>query len=813
MKKEMFINARPDECRIAIVADGAMTELYTERTSRLSRVGNIYKCRVTNVEASIQAAFVDFGTEKNGFLHISDVHPTHFPGDDNAPEAVGRKRARKERPPIQQCLRRGQELIVQVTKEGVGTKGSTLTTYLSIPGRYLVLMPGMHRLGVSRKIEDEEVRVKARNVLQELSPPPDMGFIVRTAGLDRPKQDLQRDLNYLVRLWKSVDSRAKTARTPSELYQESDLVIRTIRDVYNSDIKRIICDDETVACKVKEFLQLIMPRSAGPVELYEGEVSLFHAFGLEQELEEMNSPRAPLASGGSIVIDQTEALVAIDVNSGRFRDTDNAETTALRINTEAVYEVSRQLRLRDLGGVIVIDFIDMMVEKNRRTIEKLLRDEVKKDRARTKILRISRFGIIEMTRQRIRPSLVSNIFRPCQVCGGIGRVKSAESQALSAMRNLSLAASDDRIARIELTVCAKVADHILNSLRGDIVAMEQRTGSRILIHADANLPPDQMRIACTDGRGSQIQWDVAAALKQRPKKVPSREITKADVDEFRKRTPALDLVEVVEETPPEQPAKTKSRGRRRRKSGAAEPVAEPQAQPQPQAAEGETPEAEKAPGKKKRSRRRRRKGAAAEGAAPPAESEIRRGGQAPAEGAEATEEARPAEAEATLAEGETPTRKKRKRRRSRRKPSAEQAEGAAEKADKPPVEAETAPPAESEIRRGGQPKPQPPPQAREEAREDGPPVEAEKPAKKRRRRTRRRPSAKPAEGVKEEADKPSAEPAHQAEAKENPEQQAMPAPQKRTARRRTRKPAAKAANSAEAAPTDKADEGAAGAEA
>ena len=686
----MFINAQPDECRIAVVADGAMTELYTERASRLSRVGNIYKSRITNVEASIQAAFVDFGTEKNGFLHISDVHPRYFPGEDNRPEAVGRKRARKERPPIQQCLRRGQEVIVQVTKEGVGTKGSTLTTYLSIPGRYLVCMPSMHRLGVSRKIEDEGARVKARALLQELNPPPEMGFIVRTAGLDRPKQDLQRDLSYLVRLWKSVDARAKQAKAPAELYQESDLVIRTIRDVYNSDIKRIVCDDETVACKVKEFLQLILPRSAGRVELYEGHIALFHAFALEQELEEINSPRVPLPSGGSIVIDQTEALVAIDVNSGRFRDTDNAETTALRINTEAVREVTRQLRLRDLGGVIVIDFIDMMAEKNRRRIEKLLRDEVKTDRARTKILRMSRFGIIEMTRQRIHPSLVSNIFRPCPTCMGMGRVKSAESQALTAMRTLRLAANDERVARIELTVCTKVADHINNTLRADIATIEQQGSTRILIHGDPALPTDQMRIVCTDGRSSAIQWDIAEALKQHPPQVPCREITKEDLDTFHehREAEAPPQPEPLEEEPPQAAGPRKKKRRRRRKGGArpeaeaqaaapaeahpetpgeppaeaevqtkAEEVVEPRAQPEPA-------EAAPATAKKKRSRRRRKKPAA--DATKPEEAKPQ--GPTPA-GAEA-----PPRAEAEPAAGEKPTKKK--RRRSRRKPAAQAQEGA-----------------------------------------------------------------------------------------------------------------------------------------
>jgi len=657
MKKEMLINAERDECRIAIVTDGTLSELYVERASQASQVGNIYKGRVTNVEPSIQAAFVDFGTEKNGFLHISDLHPQYFPGQNNRPEAVGRKRARKERPPIQTCLRRGQEVIVQVTKEGVGTKGATLTTYLSIPGRYLVLMPGMHRLGVSRKIEDEAARAKARSVLQELNPPPDMGFIVRTAGLDRPKQDLQRDLNYLLRLWKTVSKRSKEAKAPAELYQESDLVIRTIRDVYTTEIQRIVCDDEAVACKVKEFLQLILPRSANRVELYTGEVSLFHAFGLEGELESINSPHVPLPSGGSIVIDQTEALVAIDVNSGRFRDTEDAETTALHINTEAAREVARQLRLRDLGGVIVIDFIDMTAEKHRRKIEKLLRQEIKKDRARTKLLRMSRFGIVEMTRQRIRPSLASSIFQPCPRCGGTGRVKSVESQSLAAMRLLRLAASDQEVATIELTISAALADHLLNNLRDEISELQRRTGTAIRIHVDPELPTEQTHINCLDARGSQLAWDPASAMQRRPKEVPTREISKADVEAFRKRQtggeqPPEDAAEaqVAETAAAKKKKKKKRRSKRKTKA-------------QPESPQAPSEPGEKPAGAKKTKPARKRTGRA-QAQEKTSQTQAEDNGQAPTQEPQTQPEDKPSQA----------VKKRGTRTRKRKHPTADQSE-------------------------------------------------------------------------------------------------------------------------------------------
>ncbi len=535
MSKDMLINAQRDEIRIAIVADGFINELYTERASNLVAVGNIYKGKVTNVEPSIQAAFVDYGKVKNGFLHISDVHPQFFPSGQKQTEAVGKKRSRRDRPPIQACLRRGMEVIVQVTKEGVGTKGATLTTYISIPGRYLVLMPGMARLGVSRKIDNEEERNRMRQILEELKPPEDLGFIVRTAGLSRPKRELQRDLNYLTRLWLSVIKKSKQAKAPAELYQESDLVIRTIRDVYNTEIERIICDNETVAMKIKEFFKLTMPRSNHKVEFYTGQIGLFHGFGLEQELENINSARVPLPSGGSIVIEQTEAMVTIDVNSGRLRETDSAEHTALRTNSEAAHEALRQLRLRDMGGVIAIDFIDMTEERHRRQIENLVRDELKTDRARTKVLRISRFGLLEMTRQRVRPSLQTSTFQSCPACGGAGRIKSQESQALTAMRMLNLACSDERIETLELLVHSSVADHILNERRDEIIQLEQSSQKRIHVHGSADIQPGGYKIVCKDARGSDVQWDPTALQAKAHKEVPTREITAEDVADYRRK--------------------------------------------------------------------------------------------------------------------------------------------------------------------------------------------------------------------------------------------------------------------------------------
>lgn len=505
-ERTMLINvAEGEECRIAILHQGRLEELFMERASTGSHVGNIYKGRVTNVEPSIQAAFIDFGMPKNGFLHISDLQPQYFPEGMRQIEEVGRKTPRRERPPIQKCLRRGQEVLVQIIKEGIGTKGPTLTTYISIPGRFLVMLPGMNRLGVSRKIEDEEVRRKMRRILDELDLPKDMGFILRTAGLDCNKRELQRDLQYLQRLWKVVANRIKHDRAPCELYQESDLVIRTVRDVFSSEFGKIIVDDEATAEKIRDFISIVMPRGTSPVEVYSGPEPLFHKYRIEEEIVRINARHVPLPSGGSLVVDSTEALVAIDVNSGRYRDLEDAEETAYRINLEAAEEIARQLRLRDLGGLIVCDFIDMRMEKHRRAVERALRDALKKHKERAKCLRMSQFGIIEMTRQRMRPSIKRSIYQDCPHCRGSGLVKNPESMTLDIMRLLRLTAHRDQVQAVEVRVAPGVAHQLLNRKRAAIHALEQSAGRQIVIRADSNLGLDQYLFECFDARGGVVE--------------------------------------------------------------------------------------------------------------------------------------------------------------------------------------------------------------------------------------------------------------------------------------------------------------------
>ena len=538
----MLINvSQPEECRIAIVEEGVLEELYVERAGQDSCVGNIYKGVVVNLEPSIQAAFVDFGIGRNGFLHISDIEPQYFrqggydPGKSspaggnrrggrNADDAVDaddveegpgdappRQRAYHSsgrprfKPPIQEILRRGDEVLVQVIKEGIGTKGPTLSTYISIPGRYLVLMPALGRIGVSRKIDDDDVRRRLRSIMLELNPPKGVGFIVRTAGTDRTKRELSRDLAYLLRLWKVIVRRIKKLPAPVDIYEESDMIIRTIRDIFTGDVDTIYIDEPSAYERTKEFLQLVMPRYVNRLRLYEGREPLFHKYDLDHEIAKIHRREVPISTGGSIVIDQTEALVAIDVNSGSFRADDSAEETAYQMNLHAAREIARQIRLRDLGGVIVNDFIDMRKEKHRRGVERALRDSVKRDRARTKILRTSPFGLVEMTRQRIRPSLKRSVFGDCPYCAGTGLVKKAESMAIEVIRLLMLASRHSTVASVTVSVADEVADYLNNTKRHELATFEIDRDLKVQVLGIKGVPREHLAVDYRDSENREVK--------------------------------------------------------------------------------------------------------------------------------------------------------------------------------------------------------------------------------------------------------------------------------------------------------------------
>ncbi|MFM8570298.1 MAG: ribonuclease E/G [Pirellula sp.] len=540
MKKEMLINvSQAEECRIALLEDGTLEELYTERTSQNNWVGNIYKGKIVNIEPSIQAAFVDFGVGRNGFLHISDIEPEYFrqagydPAeilsgknfgiDDEDAEGEGgrepspRSRGPQQRggklrsgrprfkPPIQEIFKRGDEVIVQVIKEGIGTKGPTLSTYISIPGRYLVLMPSLGRVGISRKIEDEAARRKLKSTMHEMNIPKGVGFIVRTAAQERNRKELYRDVAYLLRLWKVLAKRIKNQSGPCDVYEESDIMIRTIRDTFTEDIDSIVIDSAEAYQRAKEFMELVMPKYADRIQLYDSREPLFHKHKLEQEIARIHQRVVPLKGGGSIVIDPTEALVAIDVNSGNFRGGDeDAEENAFHLNIAATKEIARQLRLRDLGGVIVNDFIDMRKESHRRKVEKSLRDAMKRDRARTKILRTSPFGLIEMTRQRIRPSFKRSVYEDCPCCRGRSLVKTAESMAIEVTRILMLACQHQGVAKVNVRVNENVAAYLNNRKRRELIQLEESSGVAILIMGSDSQFPEFLEVDCRDKDGGII---------------------------------------------------------------------------------------------------------------------------------------------------------------------------------------------------------------------------------------------------------------------------------------------------------------------
>ena len=536
MKTEMLVNVyQPEESRIAIVEDGVLEELYVERNSQESFVGNIYKGRVVNIESSIQAAFVDFGVGSNGFLHVSDVEAEYFkhlPPVENSRSQGGRsrttpnkggrrpqnKRPGSERsvagkPSIQQIFKRGDEVLVQVIKDGIGSKGPTLSTYISIPGRYLVLMPALQRVGISRKIINLDDRKKLRDIIKELEPPEGLGFIVRTAGIDRTEIELRRDMNYLLRLWKTIVHRIGKQSAPVDIYEESDMITRTIRDIYTSEIDRVLIDDKTQYERAREFMKVVLPKQVDRVQYYEGSEPLFHKYNIEQEITNIQSRTVPLQGGGSIVIDPTEALVAIDVNSGTHRVDDDAEETAYQVNIKAAREISRQIRLRDLGGVIVNDFIDMKAEKHRRGVERELQNAVKRDRARTKVLRISPFGLIEMTRQRIRPSLKRSIYEECPCCNGTGSVKTAESVAIEVMREMMRASSLDSIGRISVELNHRVATYLANKKRKELLDLEDRNKVVINFESRYDVNPNHLEIRCQSKFGEDIAFSHSMSSK------------------------------------------------------------------------------------------------------------------------------------------------------------------------------------------------------------------------------------------------------------------------------------------------------------
>ncbi|MCA8979615.1 MAG: Rne/Rng family ribonuclease, partial [Planctomycetes bacterium] len=514
-------------------------------------VSDVYRGRVVNIEASIGAAFIDFGRGRNGFLHTSDVLPdygekdwkldkllsTHVDPsewderssqphiaaevladddgdvDDDGEESGGGKSSKKRgkqganrqrrrpRTPVTELLKVGQRVVVQVTKDAIGDKGPTLTTYLSIPGRYLVLMPSMQHTGVSRKIEDPKERKRLKRVLDSFAPK-GMGVIARTAASGRTKTELKRDLEYLLGAWERFSEKLSVGHGPTALYQESDVAIKTVRDLFGPETESVVVDDKDAYDSIREFAERLMPDQVDRIKLHEGNRPIFHHYGVEQDYEKVFSRRIELPSGGSIVIDQAEALVAIDVNSGKTRtDSFDFEEIALKTNLEAVPEIARQIRLRDLGGILVIDFIDMMRRANMRTVEKAFRDAFAGDRARSKLGRISQFGLLEMTRQRLGPGIGKRLFAPCQHCRGAGKIRTVQSRAAAILRRLGSSMTLKGFSQIEVRAQPDVVRYLQENHHEELEVL-QALHSRTLQFSEV---PDQLedsvlRYLRADGR-------------------------------------------------------------------------------------------------------------------------------------------------------------------------------------------------------------------------------------------------------------------------------------------------------------------------
>jgi ribonuclease E len=483
MAKKMLINAvEEEEYRVAILKDGFLDGFYIETTAAEQRIRNIYKGVVERIEPSLQACFVNFGGDRNGFLQVSEVHPEYYL---DIPEVSEEHTP----PPVEKVIKQRQELLVQVTKEMPGRKGAHLTTYLSLAGRYLVLTPGKTTGGISKKIEDDKERLRLKSIMNQLTLPAGIGYIVRTAALKQNKRVLSRDLGRLLRMWKDIRKRVQKAPAPSLVHKEQDVCLRTLRDYFTSEIKEVLVDDKETFYKVKDYMKVISPRHQRRVRLYKQKSPIFTHYEIEKQIETIFANEVPLKSGGSIVIDQTEALISVDVNSGRGMGEKDVESTAFRTNLEAASEIARQLRLRDIGGLVVIDFIDMRDKKHIREIERLLREKTKEDRAKIDTSHISKFGLLELSRQRLRPSIESSSYQICSYCQGRGLVLSVESAAVSFLRQIWMGMSKEGITVVQGVLPLEVSSYLQNKKRKELAELESRYGVNIVLRGDPSLPP------------------------------------------------------------------------------------------------------------------------------------------------------------------------------------------------------------------------------------------------------------------------------------------------------------------------------------
>jgi len=504
LKREILMSTVSSETRVAILEDDLLVEIMVDRPDSARIVGDVYLGRVEAVLPGIQAAFVDIGTEKAAFLHVSDA-AREDEGDDDADEeddedanasdgnGSGRRRSRRY-PPIQDILKKGQELLVQVTKEPISTKGPRVTAQISLPGRFLVYMPDSDHVGVSRKIEDREERARLRSLAQEILPKDAGGVIVRTVGEELTRETFERELRSLLSTWKQIQRKSGRARSPAVIHREAKLIKGIIRDLFSVKVDSLIIDSQEVYNEVRQYLETVDPSLLERVRLYEDPLPLFDAYEIENEIHEAFQRRVMLPSGGYIIIEPTEALVSIDVNTGRYTGKKDPEKTILRTNIDAAREIARQLRLRDIGGIVVCDFIDMDTKANRDKVLQELRQHLSRDRARTKAFQVSELGLIEMTRQRVRPSLYQMQTAACPICGGSGRIFTPETVVRRIERAVRRVRAEGKERAISVRVHPEVALYILEQEPGYLRRMERENHLALTLRDDPLMNQDRFRL-------------------------------------------------------------------------------------------------------------------------------------------------------------------------------------------------------------------------------------------------------------------------------------------------------------------------------
>jgi ribonuclease G len=511
VKREILMSTTGGETRVAILEDEVLVELMVERPDSSRIVGDIYLGRVEAVLPGIQAAFVDIGTEKAAFLHVSDVateeeeEPGEEPAEEDGEDGNGGRRRARRYPSIQELVQKGQEILVQVSKEPISTKGPRVTAHISLPGRFLVYMPGSDHVGVSRKIEGREERARLRALAREILPEGAGGLIVRTVGEELTRETFERELKSLLQSWKQIQRKASRAHAPAVIHREAKLTKGIIRDLFSVKVDSLIIDNGEVYDEVRKYLESVDPALVERVHHYQDPLPLFDAYEIEAEIQEAFQRRVMLPSGGYIIIEPTEALVSIDVNTGRYTGKKDPEKTILRTNLDAAKEIARQLRLRDVGGIIVCDFIDMESKQNREKVLQELRTHLARDRARTKAFQVSELGLIEMTRQRVRPSLYHSQTEPCPTCGGTGRIFTPETVVRRVERAIRRLGVDAREKQLLIRVHPEVALYVLEEEPGLLRRLEKETRLALALRDDPLMQQDEFRLLAGTGHQDVTQ--------------------------------------------------------------------------------------------------------------------------------------------------------------------------------------------------------------------------------------------------------------------------------------------------------------------